>query len=556
MQTAQPLKVNSADQTRAGVTHFPELQNKDSCTLEHFRTLVSPDHDKARLERAISALRTPDGRSINLAAFHRFGLADFITRKPSTGITAAVGQCVLLLGDGANFVPKDGLGNILTLSSATGAQQFSCDVCGRPISGSWYSCRESDYDVCNDCIAKVKTAEREKQGAVGVVRGVEVLAGKSVFTIKTKAGLKTGVLQEDLLPCSNMDLVSSMQRHYLQTISERVGSDPDPRGDLWKVQAMIATKAQYVKAGFLYSMQDMRWETYIQELKYLQNFDDYIKDSKGAAKVQQLVEAGWPRHHAGMELICSDCNGVLEASVRERRCDYAALLHKYHRALAARAEAQGVAPVGYKHLEGFENGVGDFDSQWKDLAQNAVMATSSAAAAGPDMGSGFLGSTFMSTTTCSQAGPLKMTPTGITAKDRFTGAIKVADSPVVRFLSEGTTESESGNVFHTAVVINNANMTFPPMALFKVVQVKEKGWIYDGTDVLIANCRELFEGRAPTPAISSESHGKACVTKQGLWDFLETFTTKQTALVVEGPGSTSQQRLHSQIFDFRLPVFG
>ena len=78
-----------------------------------------------------------------------------------------------------------------------------------------------------------------------------------------------------------------MQRHYLQTISERVG--PDPGGDLWKAQAKQANKALLVECGYLNSMEDARWEEYEKQLPHLQSFDNYVFKSNATQDTRRVT---------------------------------------------------------------------------------------------------------------------------------------------------------------------------------------------------------------------------------------------------------------------------
>ena len=97
------------------------------------------------------------------------------------------------------------------------------------------------------------------------------------------------------------------------------------------------------------------------------------------------------------------------------------------------------------------------------------------------------------------------------------GKMELVDSTIVRVKSKPS----DGTGLHSAVWLDGGNNAMlPPMTLFKLVDVQEPGWEFDGTAALLAACKGLFN-KAPTPAGGAMLNGRLAVSREALEAWLE-----------------------------------
>jgi hypothetical protein len=85
---------------------------------------------------------------------------------------------------------------------------------------------------------------------------------------------------------------------------------------------------------------------------------------------------------------------------------------------------------------------------------------------------------------------------------------------IVKFVSA----DRDGAGFHTAVLMDPINATFPPMTLFTATDVQFGSFEFDGTEALLRMCKVAFGARAPKPA--NDGHGRLHIGRAQLIDWL------------------------------------
>jgi hypothetical protein len=293
---------------------------------------------------------------------------------------------------------------------------------------------------------------------------------------------------------------ATQQTAFLEALAERVGADPG--GERWKAEVPTVVKESWVRDGLLASMDDPKYERLlVGEGSFARSFEAFCEHPSYKEGIDRTLEdsgGALSREDAQLLVVFSGYGSVLAAAAREARGDYAGLTHAYYNLLVRLADGAAPAPGCYRHLQDTtvgmakSTGLQDEEPGWAGFVRAAVAA---APAEGRGRPRGLHCMTAAGATMVTPARPKFLAPEGYRQVNTLRGgAMEVQDSIVVKFVSAG----RDGAGLHTAVFLDPANCSFPPMTLFTAVDVQVGAFEFDGTEGLLRQCKVLYGGRAPT----------------------------------------------------------